>query len=339
MPSSVTEPSGVSRREALKTAALAASALTTTIGAGASAADEQSRSKQSRTSKATADAKLADPKTGAIDAHVHVWTPDTKGYPLAAGFRRDQMLPPSFTPEELFDHARPCGVARIVLIQMSFYGFDNAYMLDSIERFPGVFSGVAVIDDGVEAPQAEMRRLAKLGVRGFRIYPRNQPVDRWLDAPGMQAMWKCGGEDGLAMCHLVNPDALAAIGRMGEKFPDTPIVIDHFARLGVSGEIREADLARLCRLAKNPRAHVKISAFYALGKKQAPYLDLVPMIRRLLDAYGPERLMWATDCPFQVQDGHNYADSIALVRDRLDFLSAGDRDWLLRKTAEKVFFA
>jgi hypothetical protein len=40
-----------------------------------------------------------------------------------------------------------------------------------------------------------------------------------------------------------------------------------------------------------------------------------------------------------VQDGHNYADSIALVRDRLDFLSAGDRDWLLRKTAEKVFFA
>ena len=151
-------------------------------------------------------------------------------------------------------------------------------------------------------------------------------------------MWKCGGEEGLAMCHLVNPNALAAIGRMGQKYPDTPIVIDHFARIGASGEIREADLDPLCALAKNPRAHVKISAFYALGKKQAPYLDLVPMIRRLLDAYGPERLMWATDCPFQVQEGHNYADSIALVRDRLDFLSDGDRDWLLRKTAEKVFF-
>src|SRR6185312_3001170 len=154
-----TEPSRISRREILKTAALAAGALTmTTIGAGPSAADERAESKQRRTSKATADAKLADPKTGAIDAHVHVWTPDTGRYPLAAGFRRDQMLPPSFTPEELFDHARPCGVARIVLIQMSFYGFDNAYMLDAMRRFAGVFSGVAVIDDGVEAPQAEMRR-------------------------------------------------------------------------------------------------------------------------------------------------------------------------------------
>lgn len=318
----------LSRREVLRTAAgsLAAAA----IGVEGSSAQQ---------SQAAVDAKLADLKTGAIDAHVHVWTPDTERYPLAPGFRRDEMKPPSFTPEELFEHARPCGVARIVLIQMSFYGFNNTYMLDSMRRYPGVFSGVAVIDDSAKAPQDEMRRLAKLGVRGFRIYPRNKPADRWLDGPGMQAMWKCGGEEGLAMCNLINPDALPAIARMGEKYPDTPIVIDHFARIGVSGEIRQPELDQLCALAKNPRAYVKISAFYALGKKLAPYTDLIPMIRRLLDVYGPERLMWATDCPYQVQEGHNYADSIALVRDRLDFLSDGDREWLLRKTAEKVFFS
>ena len=33
-----------------------------------------------------------------------------------------------------------------------------------------------------------------------------------------------------------------------------------------------------------------------------------------------------------------FADSIALVRDRLGFLSDGDRQWLLRKTAEQVYF-
>jgi hypothetical protein len=40
-----------------------------------------------------------------------------------------------------------------------------------------------------------------------------------------------------------------------------------------------------------------------------------------------------------VQEGHTYAASIELVRDRLDFLTDEDRQWLLRKTAEKVFFA
>jgi predicted TIM-barrel fold metal-dependent hydrolase len=279
-----------------------------------------------------------DMKQAPIDAHVHVWTPDTERYPLAAGFRRDEMKPPSFTPEQLFEHARPCGVGRVVLIQMSFYGFDNSYMLDTMRRFPGVYSGVAVVDDSSRDVPEKMRGLARQGVRGFRIYPRNLPVDRWLDGEGMRAMWKCGADEGLAMCHLVNPEALAAIDANCQKFPETPVVIDHFARIGVDGTIRPRDVDALCRLARHGKTFVKLSAFYALGAKKAPYDDLIPMIRRLLDAFTPERLMWATDCPYQVQEGHTYADSIGLIRERLDSLSDSDRDWLLRRTAEKVFF-
>jgi predicted TIM-barrel fold metal-dependent hydrolase len=62
------------------------------------------------------------------------------------------------------------------------------------------------------------------------------------------------------------------------------------------------------------------------------------MIEKIVKAYGPERCMWESDCPFQVVGGHTYKDSIELIKSRLKFLSAGDRDWLLRKTAEKFFF-
>src|SRR5262245_26548467 len=82
----------------------------------------------------------------AIDAHVHVWTPDTEKYPLAPGNEKKTMAPPSFTPEQLFAHCKPEGVNRIVLIQMSFYKYDNRYMTDMIAAHPGVFSGVAIID-------------------------------------------------------------------------------------------------------------------------------------------------------------------------------------------------
>ncbi len=181
--------------------------------------------------------------------------------------------------------------------------------------------------------------MARLGVRGFRIYPGNQGVDRWLDGSGMAKMWECGAKENLSICHLVNPDALPSIDRMCWKFPETPVVIDHFARIGTDGIIRDQDVQQLCRLAVHKRTAVKLSAFYALGQKQAPYLDLVSMIRRLLDAFGPERLMWATDCPFQVQKGHTYRDSIDLVFERLDFLSKYDRKWLLQKTAEQIFFS
>jgi predicted TIM-barrel fold metal-dependent hydrolase len=292
------------------------------------------------TAAADALASLAPPMAaGAIDAHVHVWTPDTKKYPLAEGFSVDDMQPPSFTPEQLLAHARPVGVDRIVLIQMSFYRFDNSYMLDTMRRFPGVFSGVAVVDEHSADVGDTMRRLKKQGVRGFRIHPGKQPVEPWLSSPGMAAMWKLGAAENLAMCGLVNPEALQPLDQMCQNHPDTPVVIDHFARIGVDGTIREADVKNLCHLARHKNTHVKTSAFYALGQKKPPYTDLVPMIRRLLDAYSPKRLMWATDCPYQVQHGHTYRDSIDLVQSRLDFLSADDRRWLLTGTAERVFFS
>jgi predicted TIM-barrel fold metal-dependent hydrolase len=314
------QPSEFSRREFLKFGTLALTAAAGALEASLCAAAD-------------------GPGRGAIDAHSHIWTADVEKYPLAAGFKVSDMKPASFTPQQLLAEARPCGVDRVVLIQMSYYRFDNSYMLAAMRDFPGVFSGVAIVDE--HGPQLEdtMRDLKRQGVRGFRIHPGALPVDPWLSSPGMAAMWKLGADENLAMCALVNPDALGPLDAMCERFPNTPLVIDHFARIGVDGTVREAEVDKLCRLARHPLTYVKVSAFYALGKKQAPYTDLGPMIRRLLDAFGRERLMWATDCPYQVQAGHTYRDSIELVRSRLDFLSSADRQWLLGKTAQRVFFS
>ena len=278
-------------------------------------------------------------KNSAIDAHVHVWTPDVKRFPLAEGFTVAEMQPPSFTPDELLAIARPAGVGRVVLIQMNFYGFDNRYMLDAIRDYPGVFRGVAVIDEHAPDVVDTMRKLKEQGVRGFRLYGWKAPYETWLASEGMARMWQAGAEHGMAMCGLVNPEALAPLDAMCEKYPDTPVVIDHFGRIGVTGEIKPAELDTLCKIARHKNAHVKVSAYYALGKKTAPYTDLGPMIKRLVDAYGPERLMWASDCPYQVQNGHKYTDSIELIRSQLDFLSDSDRAWILGKTAERVFFS
>ncbi len=314
------ENENLSRRDFLRSGSLAAASFALT-GTGVAAG------------RPTGDS----PGEGYIDAHVHVWTSDTNRYPLKPGFPKEKMRAPSFTPEELFTHTRPCGVAKVVLIQMSYYGYDNSYMLDMMRKYEGIFSGVAVIDRD-DRPREKMLKLARQGVRGFRIGAGRLPADRWLDGDGMAAMWKCGSDEHLAMCPLINPQYLPAVGRMCRRFPDTPVVIDHFARIGIDGQFREADLKNLCGLAKHKNVHVKVSAFSALGKKESPYLDLAPMIRRVLDAFGPERLMWATDGPWQMMGGHKYKDSIDLIRLRLDFLTDEDRQWILRKTAERVFF-
>jgi predicted TIM-barrel fold metal-dependent hydrolase len=275
--------------------------------------------------------------TGWIDAHVHVWNPDTQSYPLAGDFKKADMQPASFTADELFNHCRPEGVQRIVLIQMSFYQYDHRYMNEVIASHPGIFSGVAIVDHHAENLVTRMRELADQGSRGFRLTTGGR-VKQWIDDPGMSTLWREAAKNGWAACPLINPQDLPVVDALCEKHPETTVVIDHFARVGISGQIEATDVTNLCRLARFKNVHVKTSAFYALGKKQPPYDDLSEMIRRVLDAFGPERLMWASDCPFQVQGEHSYTASISLIRDRLDFLSDTDRQWLLRRTAEKVFF-
>jgi predicted TIM-barrel fold metal-dependent hydrolase len=276
---------------------------------------------------------------GFIDAHVHVWTPDPDHYPLAKGFKKEDMKPASFTPEELFKHSKPTGVDRINLIQMSFYSTDNRYMLDMMAMYPDVFVGTAIVDPLGKEPEKEMTALAKKKVRAFRITPAmsKQPIEKWLEPAGFSKMFDAGMRNNQAISLLINPEALPEVERMCKKFPKTPVIVDHLCRIGVDGKIRDADVDALCALAKYERVLVKIGAFYALGKKQPPYTDLGPMIQKVLKAFTAKRCMWESDCPFQVDD-QKYQDSIDLIRKKLDFLKDEDRDWLLTKTAEGFFF-
>ena len=274
-----------------------------------------------------------------IDAHSHIWTPDLAHYPLAEGFKVTDMNPRSFTAEELLKICRPAGVGRVNLIQMSYYQFDNSYMLDMIKLYPDRFVGTAIVDPLSVHPDQTMRSLAPKGVRAFRIQPAygKQPSANWLEPEGYQAMFAeaAGGRQVLSC--LIDPAGFAEVDRMCGRYPETPVIIDHLGRIGVDGTIRDADVTALCALAKHKNMYVKIGAFYALGKKTPPYDDLAPLIKHVVAAYGSKRCMWESDCPFQVVE-HQYEQSLALVRDRLNFLSAEDKTWLLAKTAETLLF-
>ena len=272
-----------------------------------------------------------------IDAHSHIWTPDVGHYPLAKGFTVADMQPRSFTAEELLATCRPAGVGRVNLIQMSYYEFDNRYMLDMIKLYPERFVGTAIVDPLGADPGGAMRELLRRGVRAFRIHPQysKQAPAHWLEPEGYQAMFATAAQTGQALSCLIDPGGFAEVDRMCRQHPETKVIIDHLGRIGGDGTIRDADVEALCGLAKHPKVYVKVGAFYALGKKTPPYLDLGPLIRRVVQAFGARRCMWESDCPFQVVS-HRYEDSLALIRDRLDFLSKEDRDWLLFRTAEQI---
>lgn len=274
-----------------------------------------------------------------IDGHSHIWTPDVAHYPLAPGFTVADMQPRSFTAEELLALCRPAGVGRVNLIQMSYYRFDNRYMLDMIKLYPDRFIGTAIVDPLAPDPAKAMAELEPKGVRAFRIQPgySKQPPAQWLEPQGYQAMFRQAARSRQVLSCLIDPDGFPEVDRMCRAYPDTPVIIDHLGRIGVSGTIENADVDALCELARHPQLYLKVGAFYALGKKTPPYLDLAPLIQRVVRSFGARRCLWESDCPFQVVKD-KYTDSLSLVRDRLAFLTADDKEWLLHRTAEQLLF-
>ena len=275
-----------------------------------------------------------------IDAHVHIWTDDLERYPLAEGFKKEQMKPPTYTPTELFADCEPSGVRRINLIQMSYYRYDNRYMLDMMAQYPGRFAGTGIVD--VTAPDlAEtMRRLRKREVRAFRVYPSlvaGHKPENWLQPDEYNTMFKTAAKLNQAISCLIRPDSFPELDRMCGRYPDTPVIIDHMGLVGTSGTVDPKELDALRRLARHKKVMLKVGAFYAFGKK-APYDELLPLVRAVIEAFGPGRCMWESDCPFQVTGGKSYDASIALIRDRCDFLTPDEKKQILRKTAEKFLF-
>lgn len=287
------------------------------------------------------------PSLDIIDAHVHVWSADTARFPFAPGYGSGDLWFPSFDGAELAARGEPAGVGRFNLVQMTWYGLDHSYIVDLIQRDPWRFAGTgivpAIVDVGLPDPDRAMQALAEQGIRAFRVRGQSTRPDlpggeQWLDYPAFEAMFRMSAAEDLPLSFLCGAADLPEVDRMCARHSDAPVIVDHLARLGPATKATAEDVDMLCALARHPQTMVKVSAFGALSQDGPPYLDMLPIVRRVLDAYGPERCMWASDSPLQTVPPHSYAASVGLLAEHASFLSEGDLAQLLHGTAERVFW-
>jgi L-fuconolactonase len=264
-----------------------------------------------------------------IDSHVHVWKHDPK-YPFAAGANvpaRDA------TPEMLLDLMKANGVSKTVLIQVIHYKYDNNYVADVLKQYQGTFQVVCRVDPLDPAAPDHLSRLTAQGFRGVRLSPSANASGDWFHGPLMPPLWKRCHDLKVPMTVLSAITRMPEVGELLEKTPDLTVVIDHMGDCPID---QPAELEKLIALRRYPNLFVKISHTWSISKQSYPWLDAQRYVKRLYDAYGPQRLMWATDWPIS-ENSTTYAKTLSVVRDDMKFLNAEDKRWLLSKTVERVW--
>lgn len=265
-----------------------------------------------------------------LDPHVHVWKHDPQ-YPFATG----QSVPDrDATPETLLGLMKQHGVAKTVIIQVIHYRYDNSYLADVLKQYPQYFQGVARVDPLDPANADHLSRLVEeQDFRGVRLSPGADSVGDWITGPLMPPLWERCERLGVPMTILAPITRMPDIGKLIDRYPGLTIVIDHMADCPVD---QPEQLEKLIDLKRHPKLFVKISHTWSLSKQPYPWLDSQQLVQRLYNAFGPERLMWATDWPI-VDATANYTQALTVVRDDMPFLNAEDKSWILSKTIERVW--
>lgn len=264
-----------------------------------------------------------------IDPHVHVWKHDVK-YPFAEGAHVPDR---DATPEMLLDLMKANGVSKTVIIQVIHYRYDNRYLADVLKRYPGTFQGVCRVDPLNPAAPDHLSRLVEQGFRGVRLSPSGDASGDWIRGALMPPLWKRCSDLKAPMTVLAPITRMPDVAALLEKLPDLTVVIDHMADCPID---RPAELEKLIALRRYPKVFVKISHTWSISKQPYPWLDAQEYVKRLHLAYGPQRLMWATDWPI-IEGYSTYDKALRVVRDEMKFLNSDDREWMLSKTIEQVW--
>ena len=266
-----------------------------------------------------------------VDTHLHVWSGDTERYPMDGGRTATQDGSAEFLNTKM-DEA---GVDKAVIVQPIHYLFDNSYVADTLQRFPGKFAAIGLVNQFEPGAADRLEVLVREhGFSGLRIHLSRPDHPSLWAGNDQDAIWKKAADLGASFISHGPSRFYADIEPIIARHPDVPIALDHNGGAPRIEEPPYPGMAPVLNLAKYPNVYVKLSPH----KEQDPfpYRDTFDAFKRIFDAFGPRRLMWGTNFP-GVERETGYMPALEIFTEHIDWLSEEDREWVLGKTAMSIY--
>jgi L-fuconolactonase len=218
-----------------------------------------------------------------VDAHHHVWDLTVRDQP--------------WTPQ-----LRTHDIDGTVLVQTVTVAEETPELLELADRGPVVLGVVGWAD--LTAPDVADRlaelRAAPGGQRlaGIRHQVQEEPDPRWLCRPAVRRGLAAVADAGLAYDLLITPSQLGGAIETVAALPGLRFVLDHAGKPPIRDRELEPWRDLIGQLARHGNVTCKLSGLVTEADQTAWTVDdLRPYADTLLDAFGPERLMFGSDWP------------------------------------------
>jgi len=261
-----------------------------------------------------------------VDAQVHMWGPNTtqRPWPDRGPPQREAAL----EQDELLREMDTAGVHRTIIVPPIWEGDRNDLGLAAARALPDRFAVMGRLNP--ESPDAK-RQLTiwrqQPGMLGIRFSFTNPAVRPLLTEGRVDWVWGVAEKAGVPIYLLVTPEDLPRIDAAAERHPGLKLVLDHLA---IPTHMKDAPafahIDSVLALAKRPNIAVKVSALPCYTAAPWPYLNLHPMLRRVYDSYGPERMFWGSDLS---RLPCSYRECVTMFTEEMPWLKAHDLEWIM----------
>ena len=283
-----------------------------------------------------------------VDAHHHFWDLGLGKNGWLEGGSADDELAPLRRNHLVADYAAlaiPAGIVASVHVEANWDPEDpvgESRWLDTLERSPGIAARYVafadLLDPGAEAvleQQAANERV--VGIREILSWhpdpaKRRMPDNDRMDDQRWRANLARFARHSFSFDLLITPHQFESTRRLVAAFPDIAFILNHCG----SPIDRDAESMRrwrdgLSQLAQAPNLAIKISDPVAYDPQWSRE-SLSEVIHACIDAFGPERSMFATDYP--VAGLHiGFAEWIDVFKDATERFSADEQAALFDGTA------
>ncbi len=263
-----------------------------------------------------------------VDAQIHLWKPESADWKWVPNAQ--PQLPDPFTIERAVSMMDEAGVDRAVIVPPSWPGDRNDYALEAVKRYPHRFRimGRLPIQDPKSADLLPKWK-EQQGMVGIRVTFNTPQTAAWLTNGSINWFWAAAEKAELPVM-IFTPGNAAALTPIAERHPKLPMILDHMgASASLLADNKLADgIAQTAALAKFPNVSVKLSASPGLSRQPYPFKDVAEHIKKLFDAYGPQRCYWGTDLTNSYAKA-SYRQRISHFTEELSFLSEADKDQVM----------
>ncbi len=196
------------------------------------------------------------------------------------------------------------GIDRAVLVQPEPYGDDHRLVLDCLKRAPDRLWGTSLFyprdADAPDKLRDLVRREPRIVATRFHAHRGKTNYFERFDEPGVLALWDAATELRLIVELHIGPDYGRQVAEVIEAHPDTPVLIDHLAEPQMGTAVEYANILALSRY---DNVTMKLSGLAHFSDDAPLYLDARPFTRLVIDAFGPDHLVWSDGTP-AIVDAH-----------------------------------